>query len=564
MEAPPFDATRDGYPRGPDRLVLLGPPGTGKTTAIVRSWLLPALRAGVAPEAVLSCSFTRSAAGELRDRLGRDTGLSDRELLRAGSTVHAEAYRLLRASGDAPAVHRRKAPVELEEDADADYSAEPAQRIHEADGGEELALVVWDFARQVLASDTFSPAFARVCHEMAPKMSIREIQLTIERYEAAKLKANELDFTDMLTRALDLEPPERELLIVDEAQDSTPLQWELIRRWARSASIVVLVGDLDQAIHEWCGASPRTIPALLGDTSDAWELRGLTQSYRVPRRVHGVAKALIARNRNRIEAPYLPAEHGGSLRRGVMALGRKALAEIPGTKRTAFVLCRAARFLSSWAHELEAAGIPFANERGYSPLGSERDLRIARAVLALRDGRVLAKNDALALVKSLPVRRRGSPESAEWFTRDKAKVVQMVALYTDELSPEDLRGCGVNLRPASATYFVDVLKAAGVDGRRVLALEKIAALHGRGAFEEDPPVTLTTMHASKGREADLVVVDLECPKVVAREIAMDAATLEAERRILYVALTRSKADLVIVPAEGRNDLGDLVGLPVAR
>jgi superfamily I DNA/RNA helicase len=48
--------------------VLLGPPGTGKTHTVLSTWLVPALREGVAPWEILSCSFTRSAAIVLRER----------------------------------------------------------------------------------------------------------------------------------------------------------------------------------------------------------------------------------------------------------------------------------------------------------------------------------------------------------------------------------------------------------------------------------------------------------------------------------------------------------------
>ena len=82
-----------------------------------------------------------------------------------------------------------------------------------------------------------------------------KFRLIIEAYEEFKVD-HRVDFTDMIEEYLEKgKPPKLKTLIVDEAQDLTPLQWKLIYKLAKHSDKIFLAGDDDQAIYEWNGAN---------------------------------------------------------------------------------------------------------------------------------------------------------------------------------------------------------------------------------------------------------------------------------------------------------------------
>ena len=79
----------------------------------------------------------------------------------------------------------------------------------------------------------------------------------IATYEHYK-KESFIDFTDMIQRAIDeVEFPPLEVLILDEAQDFTPLQWSVIYKISENVKRIYLAGDDDQGIYKWNGADPK-------------------------------------------------------------------------------------------------------------------------------------------------------------------------------------------------------------------------------------------------------------------------------------------------------------------
>ena len=104
------------------------------------------------------------------------------------------------------------------------------------------------------------------------------------------------DYTDMLERFLETKgTPNLEVLIVDEAQDLSALQWRCIEKLAENVKHVYVAGDDDQAIYRWAGADVDYFINLKGNNTY------LNQSYRVPRKVHDIALGVVKRIGNRKE-----------------------------------------------------------------------------------------------------------------------------------------------------------------------------------------------------------------------------------------------------------------------
>lgn len=532
----------DASPGGPARLVILGPPGTGKTEATVEWFARPALAAsGFDASRVLVCSFTRAAAGVARERLAATAPrrLTADDLQPCARTIHAEALSLVRSVRDVKLRGGRELP-------DA--------RLEHVDVGRDRraqALRVWDLARGLRQRNDLRGAFALA----APVgLTVAEVQAEIERYELAKAKANEIDFTDLLEIALTLPCPERDLVVVDEAQDSSPLQWALFERWGSAARKFVLVGDPDQAVHRWCGAWPERLVELA--RAEAWEVRRLAQSHRVPRAHHRIAVPVIRVVRDRLDAPYTPAGREGTVTIASRdeALERLERAAAEGT--TTLVLARSGAILHRFARPLAERGVPFAHERGYSPLTPLPRLAAARGLVALRGHLPAAPADLRELVTALPANffahstRRVVVRALQRAqdTLVTPQVLNSMGLCPDELLEGDLAG---------ALALLELDRRASMQRRLVQDLARLVEVRGPGILTSSPSVTLTTAHGAKGREAPLVVVDLEAPPLVRRNMA-DRGD-DHERQLLYVALTRSCEELALV-RHRRRDLGHQLGL----
>ena len=100
-----------------------------------------------------------------------------------------------------------------------------------------------------------------------------------------------------------VEAPYLDLLIVDEAQDLTPLQWTMVEKMSENAEEII-IGD-DQAIHRWTGVNVQRFV----DSSD--RVKVLNKSYRLPRSVWALAERISRRIPNRIPKEFYPREEEG-------------------------------------------------------------------------------------------------------------------------------------------------------------------------------------------------------------------------------------------------------------
>ena len=120
----------------------------------------------------------------------------------------------------------------------------------------------------------------------------RQIQDQLIEY---KSKLGKLDFVDMIDVYVQtVEPPRLEVLIVDEAQDLTPLQWTMVQHMATNTDEVWIAGDDDQAIHRWTGVDVKQFINMSPNRIV------LEQSYRLPKKVFDVAQRIVGRIKNRV------------------------------------------------------------------------------------------------------------------------------------------------------------------------------------------------------------------------------------------------------------------------
>jgi superfamily I DNA/RNA helicase len=127
-----------------------------------------------------------------------------------------------------------------------------------------------------------------------------------------KKRMNLYDFTDMLEIFVNYSStfcPDLSVSFIDEAQDLSPLQWDVAHIIEQHSEKIYCAGDDDQAIYKWAGADVAHLMGLNG----GYEV--LEQSYRVPKNVHDIASRIARRINKRVPKTYLPRQEQGAVKR---------------------------------------------------------------------------------------------------------------------------------------------------------------------------------------------------------------------------------------------------------
>jgi DNA helicase-2/ATP-dependent DNA helicase PcrA len=296
------DAQREAVLHGEGPLLVLAGAGSGKTRVIVHRVARLVSEEGIVPWRVLAVTFTNKAAGEMRERLAGLLGTAANELW--VQTFHAFGARFLRR--EAPRA-RLSSSFPIYDDDDQLRLVKGILAELGADEGELLT------AREALSRIDRWKGLALGPDEVDPGAHDVEGQLAREvyrRYAAALSRAGAVDFGDLLMRPVRLLDEDEELrrrwsgrfehVLVDEFQDTNPVQYRLLRLLAGGRGNVCVVGDDDQAIYRWRGADVENILGFERDFPGARVVK-LERNYRSTRNVLDAAYAVISRAARRRE-----------------------------------------------------------------------------------------------------------------------------------------------------------------------------------------------------------------------------------------------------------------------
>ena len=277
-------------------LRILAGAGSGKTRVLTHRIAHRAAIGTLDPNRVLAVTFTRKAAGELRDRLGR---LGLRGGIHAG-TFHSIAYAQLRQRWEERGVR----PPELLERKVGFISRLMGAGRNSTAPFDVVAEIEWAAARRV-TPETYAAQAALA--RRRPPLELGKVAEIYDRFMTEKRKRRLVDFDDLLrlaARDLAADPVYASArhwrfrhLFVDEFQDVNPLQYALLTAWLGPESDLCVVGDPNQAIYAWNGADAQYLVDF-----DRWFPGGdtvtLEDNYRSTPQVLTVANAVLAAGHN--------------------------------------------------------------------------------------------------------------------------------------------------------------------------------------------------------------------------------------------------------------------------
>jgi DNA helicase II / ATP-dependent DNA helicase PcrA len=528
-------------PRGP--VCVLAGAGTGKTRTITHR-IAHLVRGGhVSPGQVLAVTFTSRAAGELRTRL-RALGVAGVQ----ARTFHAAALRQLRyfwprVVGEAswqllehklrlvgPALTAAGVPVDAE--TVRDFASE----------------IEWAKASLVAPEDYPAAAAAATRDTPGP---VAQVAAVYAAYERAKNAAMLFDFDDLLlhTAAVLEDHPDvagefrdrYRCFVVDEYQDVTPLQQRVLDAWLGGRDDLTVVGDANQTIYSFAGASPSYLLDFTRRFPGAVLVR-LERDYRSTPQVVSCANRVIASAR-------------GMRGAGLRLVGQRpagpepVFAEHPDEPaEAAAVAARIARLIEDGTPAAEIAVLYRVNAQSEA---YEQALAAADIAYQLRGGeRFFARPEVRQAVRMLRGARDGG--------RGLADAVR-AELTRQGLSAEPPAGGAMRQRWESLQALVGLAEeVAAVEPDAGMA-RFVAELDARAEAQHPPTVqgvTLSSLHAAKGLEWDAVfLVGLSDGTMPIQHADDDPAAIEEERRLLYVGVTRARDYLHLSWALSRSPGG---------
>lgn len=509
---------------------LFGPAGAGKTRTLV-GWLQEHEADGDfrLSEGIV-CSFTRAAAHDISRRVNVDHDPGPYH-----TTLHSLARRYLGI--DSPVAEPRLGEFFKTHAIEYDRSSHADPDMWQDTGSlpGNLMNAFWTRCRNQRWSFDEGwqrePASGRGVKSLWP---LREVVRLFNSYEDWKVREGLVDFTDMLEFALESPPTGTQwpVFVMDEAQDSTRLQWMVAQAFAAASECAYLGGDDDQAIYSWAGAHPEDF--LRADCGEG-SVEILRTNHRSGQALVDNAQAFIRKNRRRIDKDMVASRAGGV----VKTVSR--LPELP-LDQASFVMARAHYLMADWMEEFERRGFPFVDLRGKYGVTGKASTAFRRFLTLSTGGRLglgewrLLANDAI-------------PSQGPWLVRGAKQRLK-------ELDKDFVENHGVSLHELPAygatEELVNAIRAgvpgplARLDQRRLSYLQRVAKAHGAEYVDAARAASICRVgpiHQFKGLECDHVVLHSGLSKAATLDAIVDP---EAERRVFYVAMTRAKERLTVV------------------
>jgi len=591
-------------------VMVVAGPGSGKTRVLTHR-VAALLATGTPAHQILAVTFTNKAAREMRERLEHLIGQETAQRLWV-STFHALCVRLLRRFG-------------------ASVGLSPTFNIADTDDQKKIMKdLLPGFGLMPEDAKRYTSAISWAKNNLQDASTIEsdlvKVSEVFAAYQQELARQSLVDFDDLLLLTLQMLRTDAEVLtqcqerfrfiMVDEYQDTNQVQYEIVQLLSATNRNLFVVGDHDQSIYQWRGATSAAVEGFTDDFPGAVVIQ-LSQNYRSTKRIVDVSRSIIEPNPSKHRGelwtdnpdgePVTVLECNDDLQEAAYIVSQ--LAKLSGTKailvrtnaqtrpfeteltarRVAYDVVGAQRFFDraeikdtlawlrltlNYSDEAALRRVVTSPKRG---LGPTTLTALIESAQALGTDPITYASDA-EFHDELPTRTRTLLAS---LTNDVAKVQAAAALSPAkairavldlglraslEKEPERLANVERLLNDATLFESTPVVNEAFEEGaistptgiELTRAFVESATLASSADQGGDGPavVSLITGHASKGREFDHVfVAGVEENVYPHRLVGTDEAQIAEERRLLFVAASRARLTLTISWCQRRMVFG---------
>lgn len=545
-------------PLGP--VCILAGAGTGKTRTITRRIQYLIDQGFVQPHKVLAVTFTSRAAGEMRDRLA-SMGTPGVQAL----TFHSAALRQLRyfwpmVAGDMPwrLVEKDKFSV----------LGRALRQVGVSSGTENIrdVLTEIDWAKaSLVGADQYAAALKK--YGRTPPIAADKVADCYRAYEDLKTTPDGLllDFSDILLHIAGAMENSRAVaeefrnqyrcFVVDEYQDVTPLQQRVLDAWLGDRDNLTVVGDANQTIYSFTGATPKYLMDFSRRYPDATVVK-LQRDYRSTPQVVDFANEIIGKAQGRIAGsrlkligqrpagpdPVFSEYDDEPMEARVVARSIKRLIDSGTPASEIAILYRINSQSAVFEQALSEVGVSYQVKggEGFYQRASVREA-VSELIRVARQRQGLKGTDLLEQVKRT-----------------------FVKLGMTEQEPE---GAVARERWQSFNALYDLCKDLVHNYPELNWQGLLGQLHTRQQAKQPPTiqgVTLASLHAAKGLEWDAVflvgLTDGMLPiqqalKKADEDPVQGEEAIEEERRLFYVGITRAREHLELSWALSRSEGG---------
>ena len=465
---------------------IYGPPGTGKTEKLIRR-AMAYIRIGTPINSIGYFAFTRKAAHEARDRMLSKNPQYKKKELRYFQTLHSLAFHTLglREENVMQDYHYNdlgkilSIRVNAKKDADASpYLSCDNEYFQIILKAKEKGISVWDEYCTGEHSSNVEPDL------------LKHIEVNYNQY---KVNNNLIDFADMIKKFLSKPElcPSFNTVFIDEAQDLSPIQWDMYDLLKNNSKNVYLAGDDDQAIYGWAGAD---VDRFIKEPAKE---KVLSKSRRIPIAVQEISEVITERIQGlRATKNYLPRNEQG------LCSKINSLENVDLYNGKWLILTRTISRAKEICDLLKVKGLYHENKHRKS-----YDTKLYKAII--NHSKWLNGED---------ITDTGLEDIKEYMgERELKKDLKWYECFDTASADEKI--------------YIRLMRSNG---------EKLS---------NEARIKVSTIHAAKGGECENVILVLDNAKKIREATAHSIIKRDEEHRVWYVGCTRAKRNLYLMRAK---------------
>ncbi len=593
-------------------ICVISCPGSGKTTVTVIRLANLMVKGGVSPQQILALTFSKASAKDMNDRFkSLFPSLANHVKF---ATIHSFAFHIIR--------HFEQISGTRYEFIDT-----PNQMTHSK--RQLLASIYLEKSERYLSDDEYETITGQISllknlmiepHQTKEikKYVENEVELFIQVYKAYEQKKEAnffLDYDDLLTTAYQILIHRDELrtfyqqrythIQIDEAQDTSKIQYELIKLVATPRNNLFLVGDDDQSIYAFRGAYPKQLLDFKQTFKDA-QIIYLTENFRSSQNIVEMSSTFISHNHDRypkeIKTPNPPSSvpvlHHFQTEKEQFTYLMEQLKAIDDLNEVA-ILYRQNVSAISLIEMLERHQLPFKLQEGKLTFFTHPIVKDVVAFFHLtlnpRDAEAFKRIAKILYLSASVIQQTLAQSESPYldyltrqvafktaFQRDKIRQFKLNLPKLKELPPK--RGIHFILDTLDYENYLtkrgfikDEKERVYTQGLAVIeTLKSIASETGdlheflnrlshlyqlsqQSAQQMTPAINLLTFHASKGLEFNTVFL-IDCmdgitpsSSALNQHLLHQEEEFEEERRLFYVAMTRARHQLQILSVANKHN-----------